>query len=116
MTAATQLRQAGVRLRRQDVPAARLNAAIEFYHDGWPCQRLAERHGCDTETVRQALKRAGIRLRSPCERHWPRAFIEVDLGCDTRPVNTRKCLLSAVGIVVAAAMIDRVARHVASEG
>ena len=31
MTAATQLQQAGVRLRRQDVPAARLNAATEFY-------------------------------------------------------------------------------------
>ena len=69
MTAATQLRQAGVRLRRQDVPAARLNAAIKFYDDGWPCQRPAERHGCDAETVRQALKRAGIRLPAPWERH-----------------------------------------------
>jgi hypothetical protein len=54
MTAATQLRQAGVRLRRQDIPAARLNAAIKFYDDGWPCQRLAERYSRDAETVRQA--------------------------------------------------------------
>ena len=72
-------RQAGVRLRRQDVPAAKLDAAIEFDDDGWPCQRLAERRDCDAETVRQALKRAGIRLRAPWERHQPRAFIEVDL-------------------------------------
>src|SRR6185312_6408841 len=34
---------------------------------------------CDAETVRQALKRAGIRLRAPWERHQPRASIEVDL-------------------------------------
>jgi DNA-directed RNA polymerase specialized sigma24 family protein len=50
------------------VPAALLDEAIRLYGDGWSCQRLAERYGCDAETVRQALKRAGVRLRAPWER------------------------------------------------
>ena len=30
--------------------------------------RLAERYGCDDETVRQALMRAGVQMRSPWHR------------------------------------------------
>jgi DNA-binding CsgD family transcriptional regulator len=67
-TVAVQLRQAGVQLRRQGVPEASLDEAICLYNDGWSCQRLAERYGCDAETVRQALKRFGITLRTPWER------------------------------------------------
>jgi hypothetical protein len=49
-TVAAQLRQAGVKLRHQGVPDALLDEAIQLYGDGWSCQRLAERYGCDAET------------------------------------------------------------------
>jgi DNA-binding CsgD family transcriptional regulator len=67
-TVAAQLRQAGVRLHRQGIPADRLDEALQLYGDGWSCQRLAERYACDAETVRQALKRASDRLRRVWER------------------------------------------------
>jgi DNA-directed RNA polymerase specialized sigma24 family protein len=67
-TVAAQLQLAGVRLRRQGLPADRVDEARRLYRDGWSLQRLAERYGCDTETVRQALKRAGVKLRAPWER------------------------------------------------
>jgi DNA-directed RNA polymerase specialized sigma24 family protein len=62
------LRRAGGALRRQGAPAERLAEAVRLYGEGWSCQRLAERYGCDDETVRQALKRAGVRMRLPWER------------------------------------------------
>jgi Homeodomain-like domain-containing protein len=62
------LRRAGVTLRRQGVSIDQLDEAVRLYREGWSCQRLAERYDCDDETVRQALKRAGIHLRSPWER------------------------------------------------
>ena len=67
-TVAAHLRRGGVALRRQGVPDARLSEAVRLYGEGWSCQRLAERHSCDDETVRQALKRAGGPLRAPWER------------------------------------------------
>ena len=60
--------QTGVRLRRQGMPASLLDEAIRLDSDGWSCQRLAERYGCDAETVRQTLKGAGVRLRAPWDR------------------------------------------------
>jgi DNA-directed RNA polymerase specialized sigma24 family protein len=50
------------------IPTERLDEVIRLYGDGWSCQRLAERYGCDDETVRQSLKRMGVRLRKPWER------------------------------------------------
>ncbi len=67
-TVAAQLRRAGVSLRRQGVPDERLAEAVRLYGEGWSCQRLAERYDCDDETVRQTLKRAGVRLRVPWQR------------------------------------------------
>lgn len=67
-TVAAHLRQAGVALRRRGVPDAQLSEAVRLYGEGWSCQRLAERYHCDDETVRQALKRASVRLRRPWER------------------------------------------------
>ncbi len=67
-TVASQLRLAGVALRRQGIPAEQLGEAVRLYVEGWSCQRLAERYRCDDETVRQALKRAGVTLRRPWER------------------------------------------------
>jgi DNA-binding CsgD family transcriptional regulator len=67
-TVAGHLRRAGVALRRRGIPTERLTEAISLYGEGWSCQRLAERFGCDDETVRQALKRTGVTLRAPWER------------------------------------------------
>jgi hypothetical protein len=67
-TVASQLRLAGVVIRRQGVPGDRLDEAIRLYGDGWSLQRLAARYRCDDETVRQALKRAGLPLRRPWQR------------------------------------------------
>jgi hypothetical protein len=65
---AAQLRQAGVRLRRQGVPDGLLDEAIRLYKDGWTCQRLAERFGCNATTVWKVLRQAGVQLRTPWER------------------------------------------------
>ncbi len=67
-TVAGHLGQADVSLRLQGVPANRIEEAVRLYGEGWSCERLAERYNCDDETVRQALKLAGVRLRAPWER------------------------------------------------
>jgi DNA-directed RNA polymerase specialized sigma24 family protein len=67
-TAVAQLRQAGVRLRGQGVPADRHDEAVRLYGEGWSCQRLAERYDCGATTVWKLLKQAGVRLRAPWER------------------------------------------------
>jgi hypothetical protein len=67
-TVAGHLRRGRVTLRRQGLPIERLDEAIGLYCEGWSCQRLAERYGCDDETVRQALKRSGVNYRAPWER------------------------------------------------
>ncbi len=58
-TVAAHLRLSGVQLRRQGLPANRVDEAIRLYGEGWSCERLAERYHCDDETIRQSLKRAG---------------------------------------------------------
>lgn len=68
-TVAVHLRRAGVELRRQGIPPDQLDQTVHLYGAGWSLQRLAERYDCDDETVRQALKRFGVRLRAPWERH-----------------------------------------------
>ena len=68
-TVANHLHENSVELRRLGVTDVALPEVIRLYvADGWSCQRLAERFDCDAETVRQALKRAGVRLRKPWER------------------------------------------------
>ncbi len=67
-TVAAHLRLSGVQLRRQGLPANRVDEAIRLYGEGWSCERLAERYDCDDETIRQSLKRAGATLRRPWER------------------------------------------------
>ncbi len=39
-----------------------------MYGQGWSLQHLAERYGCDPETVRTYLKQQGVRRREPWER------------------------------------------------
>ena len=68
-TIANHLHENAVELRRQGITAVALPEVIQLYvAEGWPCQRLAEHFDCDAETVRQALKRAGVMMRKPWER------------------------------------------------
>ncbi len=67
-TVATHLAQAGVSTRRQGIPDTRVHELVRLYAEGWSCARLAERYDCVDETVRQTLKRAGVKLRTPWER------------------------------------------------
>jgi hypothetical protein len=52
-TMAAHLRRAGVAARHRGTPIAQLGEAERLYGEEWSCQRLAERYGCDDETVRQ---------------------------------------------------------------
>ena len=67
-TVAAVLERAGVERRRRGLDAQQVREAARLYRQGWSCQRLAECYGCDDETVRQRLKRAGVKLREPWER------------------------------------------------
>jgi hypothetical protein len=67
-TVAEQLRRAGVEIRQRGIPLEKLDEAIRLYEKGWSCVRLAELYNCDDETVRQTLRRAGVRLRAPWDR------------------------------------------------
>ncbi len=67
-TVAGILKRVGVALRRQGMPAERMDEAARLYGQGSSLERLARRYGCDDETVRQALKRAGVSLRKPWKR------------------------------------------------
>ncbi len=67
-TVAGHLKRVGVELRRQGVPAERMDEAVRLYGEGWSLERLAERYDCDDETVRGALKRCGAPLRLPWQR------------------------------------------------
>jgi hypothetical protein len=68
-TVAEHLRCAGVPVRERGIQVEMQDEAIRLYGDGWSCHRLAERYSCADETVRQTLKRAGIKLRKPWERY-----------------------------------------------
>ena len=67
-TVAEHLHRADVEIRRRGIPTNQLYEVIRLYEEGWSCLRLAERFDCDDETVRQTLKRAGVKLRPPWER------------------------------------------------
>lgn len=67
-TVAAHLQRAGVNLRRQRLAAEQLPQGVTLYVEGWSCHRLSERFGCSAETVRQELKRQGVRVRSPWDR------------------------------------------------
>jgi hypothetical protein len=40
-----------------------VTAAVELYESGWSLKKLGTEYGVDAETVRQAFKRAGVRMR-----------------------------------------------------
>ena len=62
------LRRAGVGMRNQGLNQGDLGRATALYENGLSLARVAEHVDCDAETVRQALKRAGVALRKPWER------------------------------------------------
>jgi hypothetical protein len=59
------LREAGVRLRAQGQRNIDLAEAIERYTAGWSLKKLGAAYDCDAETIRKALRAAGISRRSP---------------------------------------------------
>jgi hypothetical protein len=67
-TVAEHLRRAGAVTRQRGMPAGQLEKVIHLYGEGWSCQRLGKLYGCNPETVRQTLRRVGVRLRAPWER------------------------------------------------
>ena len=58
----------GVQLRGQGVKNIDITLAVQQYLDGWSLKRLGETYGCNAETVRKALKAAGVTMRRPNQR------------------------------------------------
>ena len=57
------LHGAGVKMRCQGARNIDLVEATQLYEAGWSLKRLAERYDCDHESVRRALKEAGVAIR-----------------------------------------------------
>jgi hypothetical protein len=55
-------------MRRQGLPHAKLPEAIQLYHSGWSTEKIGKHLGCDAETIRQNLIRAGVTMRGPHDR------------------------------------------------
>lgn len=62
------LRRAGVELRNQGLRPGDLQRAVALYESGLSCKGVAEHVSCDAETMRQALRQAGVEMRKPWER------------------------------------------------
>jgi transposase-like protein len=62
-TVSASLKRRGVGLRFQSLSATQVTDAIQFYHEGLSLLKVGERVGCGTECVRQALMKAGVKIR-----------------------------------------------------
>lgn len=62
------LRRSGIELRNQGLKPGDLRRAIALYESGQSLTRVADQMACDAETIRQALKAAGIAIRKPWDR------------------------------------------------
>jgi DNA-directed RNA polymerase specialized sigma24 family protein len=62
-TVASILRRHQVPLRRQGLSVDQVALGSRLYGEGLSLVRVAERFGCDAETVRQAFIRAGVPVR-----------------------------------------------------
>ena len=49
---------------REPAVPLQLDEATRLYEQGWSLARLGDRFGVDAETVRRALRKAGIPLRA----------------------------------------------------
>jgi len=65
------LRKQGVKLRAQGLSNPELPEAIRLYKSGWSLQRVGDQFDCSAETVRQALRAAGVVIRGPHDRPRP---------------------------------------------
>jgi hypothetical protein len=66
------LRKHGVKLRGQGVRNIDVQQGIELYQAGWSLKQLGAEFDCDAETVRKALRAAGVQMRSPHDRSLSR--------------------------------------------
>lgn len=62
------LREQGAKVRGQGLNEADVPEAAELYRRGWSLKRIATRFDCNHETVRVALRAAGVVMRRPCDR------------------------------------------------
>jgi transposase len=68
VTVSDQLRRAGVALRPKGLLDLQIDEAVRLYLQGWSLVKVADRLGCDAETVRTNLKGRGVQMRKPWER------------------------------------------------
>jgi transposase len=54
-------------LRRQGISQEQVPEIMRLYAEDWTLARLGEKYECDPETVRSALRSAGVVLRRPSE-------------------------------------------------
>lgn len=59
------LHRAGTEMRNQGLEPGCLPRAIALYESGLSLKTVAEQITCDAETLRQALKAAGVHMRKP---------------------------------------------------
>ena len=67
-TLSRRLKRAGVQLRRQGLSDEQKAEAERLYVSGQSLKQVAAVFGCDSETVRQTLKKRGVRMRYPWQR------------------------------------------------
>lgn len=72
-TVADHVRRAGVVLRTKGLLDMQVDDAVRLYAEGWSLVKIADRLGCDGQTVRTELKRRGVQMRKPWERCFLRA-------------------------------------------
>lgn len=59
------LRRAGAHIRRHGLAPTDTRRAIEQYESGLSLRQVSEHFDCAAETIRTALRQAGVRMRSP---------------------------------------------------
>ena len=62
-TVSASLKRQGEGLRYQPLSPTQVTDAIQFYHGGLSLLKVGARVGCGAECVRQALMKAGVKIR-----------------------------------------------------
>jgi hypothetical protein len=63
VTVSAILKRKGIALRARPLSPTQITTATQFYHEGLSLLKVGERVGCGTECVRQALMKAGVKIR-----------------------------------------------------
>ena len=61
------LTKAGVELRRQGLTNIQIDEVVRLYAAGYSLAKLGQQFNCDHTTIGRALKRRGLKLRTPWE-------------------------------------------------